>query len=177
MANGFIRNIFNNLIKNNNKAITENNEAKTSKRTFKGFMDQILNNVSSDQTTRINKKLAQDKNLNVSKIYSMRNYEEGNRPEGNARMWKGENVGRGDEDTGNITEEVRSSAVDSVKYDPGQGLCWVRYVGGNGEWYSFKMNPKQFKTYMQASSKGRYTQNVMREQNYDTEWENHPVPN
>lgn len=189
---GIIKNIINSFLQNNNLDFagsvgvtdqSQNNNQnisapKFSKRTFSNFMDLVKKNVASDQTTRINKKLAQDKDVNVSKVYSMRNYDDGNRPEGNARYWKGENVGRGLEDVpGNITEEVRSSAIDQVKYDPKQNLCWVKYVDGNGGWYSFKMNPKQFKTYMQSSSKGRYTQNVMRQVNYDNDWENHPYPN
>lgn len=174
---GFISNIINNVLKVSGKIADQNNNAATSKRNFQSFMDLIKNNVASDQSTRINKKIAQDKNVNVGKVYSMRNYDEGNRPEGRARWWKGESVGRGDEESGNLTEEVRSSAIDSVKYDPKQGLCWVKYVDGNGGWYSFKMNPSQFKTYMQSSSKGRYTNNIMRERNYDNDWENHPVPN
>lgn len=173
---GFIKNMFENFARTAGKAMTNIEQPKTSKRSFSSFMDMITNNVASDQSSRINKKIAQDKNVNVGKIYSMRNYEEGERPEGKARNWTGENVGRGDEDSGRLTEEVRSSAVDQVKYDPSQNLCWVKYVGGSGEWYSFSMNPKEFKTYMQSSSKGRYTQNVMREKNYDKNWENHPVP-
>lgn len=188
---GMIKNIIGNFLKNNNldfagsvgvtQQNTQNNSQiktpKFSKRSFSDFMDMVKRNVASDQTTRINKKLAQDKDVNVSKVYSMRNYDENERPEGNARNWTGDNVGRGAEDVpGNVTEEVRSSAINQVKYDPRQGLCWVQYTDGD-QWYSFKMNPKQFKTYMQSSSKGRYTQNVMRQVNYDNNWEDHPYPN
>lgn len=60
--------------------------------------------------------------------------------------------------------QVPSSAVDSVRYDPKSHRMWLRYTSGPKE-YVFKVNPSEFRQFMNAGSKGRYTQNVLRKRN------------
>lgn len=103
---------------------------------FGGFINRIINRlngsaVNSDQRIKINRRLAQDKVVNVDKLYSERNYMAGERPAGDPRTWEGENLGRGkSNDTDNVTEQVGSTAIEAVKYNPQTEECWVRYKKG-----------------------------------------------
>lgn len=67
-----------------------------------------------------------------------------------------------DEDTRVV--QVPSSAVDSVRYDPKSHHMWLRYTSSPKE-YVFRVNPQEFRQFMNAGSKGRYTQQVLRKRN------------
>lgn len=124
--------------------------------------------VNSDQRIKINRRLAQDKMVKVDKLYSERNYIAGNRPEGDPRNWTDDNLGRGDTlDTDNVVEQVGSTAIHHVEYNPKTGECNVAYKTNPQKMYHFiDMSPDQFKAYMQSGSKGQYTQE-MRLNNHD----------
>lgn len=128
--------------------------------------------MNSDQRVKINRRLAQDKTVNIDKLYSERNYVAGARPEGDPRTWNGDNLGRGDTlDTDNITEQVGSTAINAVQYEPKTGECWVQYKTSPKRYHFVNMTPDQFKAYMQSGSKGQYTQE-MRLNNHDP---NYPI--
>lgn len=61
-------------------------------------------------------------------------------------------------------EEVTSTAIADVKYDPSSHICKVKYTTGD-TWYDFMMTPAEFEEFMNADSKGKYVQHVMRQQN------------
>lgn len=117
----------------------------------------------SDQRLKIAKRLAQDKDITVDKLYSERNYQIGNKPS----EWGKENIGRAQENDMTATNtQVGSTAIDTVKYNPQTEECKVKYKNGD-KFYNFvNMPPEQFKQYMQSGSKGRYTQK-MRVTNHD----------
>ena len=53
-----------------------------------------------------------------------------------------------------------STAIQSVKFDPKTGIASVLFTKGK-KWYDYVMNPSQFEDFMNASSKGRYVNEVM----------------
>lgn len=61
-------------------------------------------------------------------------------------------------------EEVTSSAIQDVKYDPSSHICKVKFTSGD-TWYDFMMTPAEFENFMNSDSKGQYVQNIMRKQN------------
>lgn len=61
-------------------------------------------------------------------------------------------------------EEIASTAIQDVKYDPSSHICKVKYNGGD-KWYDFMMTPAEFEQFMNADSKGRYCATVMKVQN------------
>lgn len=61
-----------------------------------------------------------------------------------------------------IEVQLPSTAIEKARYD--NGFIYITYVGGDKE-YVFKGDKKEFMKLMQAGSKGRYVQNVMRKYN------------
>lgn len=50
---------------------------------------------------------------------------------------------------------VKSTAVESVRYDPSNNHLWVRYTSSPKE-YVFDVDEKTFQKFMRAGSKGRF---------------------
>lgn len=135
-------------------------------------MDKLFNKVfsqlESGQTNKIEKKLEKGKEINVGLMNSKRYYGKGS--DGHF-IDKDATVNSLDEYDGEVEVDIPSTAIQEVHYvpnsrDPSEGVCWVRFVGGKGKWYRFEnMSPQQFKSFMNASSKGRYVNNVMRVKN------------
>lgn len=133
-------------------------------RIIKRLNGSLLN---SDERARIAKRLAQDKKVRIGSLYSDRNYQAGEKPQGDPREWTGEHIGRGDtENTDTIDLPIRSTAIDSVEYNPKEKDVYVKYRNGKKRYHFVNMSPDQFKSYMNAGSKGRYTQD-MRITNHD----------
>ena len=119
--------------------------------------------LASDNKKKIDKKLRKDKNVAIDKLISKRYYSKGS----NGHYTDDDAKMSIDEYDGEQEVEIPSTAIADVKYDPKTKVCYVKYVKGN-KWYKFiNMSPQQFKTFMNASSKGRYVQFVMRKKNYD----------
>jgi hypothetical protein len=119
--------------------------------------------ISSGDKKKISRDLRKDKNVTISNLTSKR------------WLSRGSNGHYSDDDSkmtlneyeGEQEVEIPSTAIADVKYDPSTRVCHVKYRGGN-KWYRFiNMSPQQFKAFMNASSKGRYVQFVMRKKNYD----------
>ena len=119
--------------------------------------------ISSDDKKKISRNLRKDKNVTIDNLTSKR------------WLSRGSNGHYSDDDSkmtlneyeGEQEVEIPSTAIADVKYDPRTRVCHVKYRGGN-KWYRFiNMSPQQFKAFMNASSKGRYVQFVMRKKNYD----------
>lgn len=133
-------------------------------RLIKRLNGSLLN---SDERMKIAKRLAQDKKVRIGTLYSERNYKEGEKPAGDPREWTDDNIGRGEtENTETIDVPIRSTAIDSVEYDPKEKDIYVKYRKGKKRYHFVNMSPQQFKSYMNAGSKGRYTQD-MRITNHD----------
>lgn len=116
---------------------------------------------ASYDTKKIDKKLDKEKPLLVSYLNSKRYYgkgSDGHYTDDDAT------VASLDEYDGDTMAEIPSTAVKNVKYDPKTKTCSVLFVGGD-KWYDYQMSPQQFKSFMAASSKGRYVNNVMKHKN------------
>ena len=120
-------------------------------------------NLSSGDKRKISRDLRKDKNVTIGNLTSKR------------WLSRGSNGHYSDDDSkmtlneyeGEQEVEIPSTAIADVKYDPSTRVCHVKYRGGN-KWYRFiNMSLQQFKAFMNASSKGRYVQFVMRKKNYD----------
>ena len=129
---------------------------------------KVFGQLESGQTQKIENKLKKGKEINVGLINSKRYYGKGS--DGHF-IDDDATVNSLDEYDGEAEADVKSTAVQEVRYvpnsqDPGEGVCWVRFVGGKGKWYRYEhMSPQQFKSFMNASSKGRYLNKVMRVKN------------
>jgi len=119
--------------------------------------------LSSDDDKKIKRSLRKDKNITIDHLTSKRwlsRGSSGHYSDDDSKMTLNEYEGEQE-------VEIPSTAIADVKYDPKTRVCHVRYRGGS-KWYRFiNMSPQQFKAFMNASSKGRYVQFVMRKKNYD----------
>ena len=68
---------------------------------------------------------------------------------------------------GNEPVEVQlpSTAIANARFDEDKGAIYITYVGDGGKEYVFKGNRKDWLNFMNAGSKGRYVQYVMKVQN------------
>lgn len=131
------------------------------------IMEKIFANVfgklSSDDKQKIQKRLNKDKDVNVSNLISKRYFSKGS----DGHFTDDDAKVSLDEYDGEVEADVKSTAIDDVKYDKKNKVCWVKYVGGR-KWYRFiNVGMQQFMTFMNASSKGKYVENVMRVKNHD----------
>lgn len=119
--------------------------------------------LSSGDKKKISRDLRKDKNVTIGNLTSKRwlsRGSDGHYSDDDSKMTLNEYEGEQE-------VEIPSTAIADVKYDPNTRVCHVKYRGGN-KWYRFiNMSPQQFKAFMNASSKGRYVQFVMRKKNYD----------
>jgi len=119
--------------------------------------------LASYNRKKINRGLRKDKDLTINRVISKRfvpTDDEGRYPNADLKNFM-------DEYKGDTEIEIPSTAIADVKYDPRSRVCYVRYTSGN-KWYRFvNMSPEQFKSFMNASSKGRYVQRIMRKRNHD----------
>ena len=70
-------------------------------------------------------------------------------------------------DKSNETVEVQlpSTAIANARFDEDKGAIYITYVGDSGKEYVFKGNKKDWLNFMNAGSKGRYVQYVMKVMN------------
>ena len=68
---------------------------------------------------------------------------------------------------GNEQVEVQlpSTAIANARFDEDKGAIYITYVGDSGKEYVFKGNKKDWLNFMNAGSKGRYVQYVMKVMN------------
>lgn len=128
------------------------------------LFDRVFKRItSSDDKQKINKLLNKGKEVNVNDLVSKRYVSKGSQghyTDEDAKVSL-------DEYAGETETDIKSTAIDDVKYNEKTKTCWVKYVGGK-KWYKFvNMSRQQFESFMNASSKGRYVQNVMRTKNHD----------
>jgi len=109
---------------------------------------------NSDQKKKIEKKLDKKDNIEVDHMVS-------------SRYTTGDGKVSLNEYDGENEEKIPSTAIRKVKYNKDTHECWVQYITSN-KWYKFiKMSMQQFMSFMNASSKGRYVQKIMRNINFD----------
>ena len=60
--------------------------------------------------------------------------------------------------------QLPSTAIESARFDEDKGAIYITYVGGGKE-YVFKGDRNDWLQFMNAGSKGRHTQNVLRVKN------------
>ena len=63
-----------------------------------------------------------------------------------------------------VEVQLPSTAIESARFDEDAGKIFITYVGGDKE-YVFKGNKKDWLNFMNAGSKGRYVQYVMKVMN------------
>ena len=63
-----------------------------------------------------------------------------------------------------VMVELPSTAIESARFDEDKGAIYITYVGGGKE-YVFKGDRNDWLQFMNAGSKGRHTQNVLRVKN------------
>lgn len=126
------------------------------------ILKKLDKRLESGETEKIDKQLGKGKEINVGLMNSKRYYGKGSN---DSFLDNDATVGSLDEYDGETEVDIPSTAIAEVKYDPKTRVCNVLYVGGK-KWYRFEnMSPQQFKSFMNASSKGRYVNNVMRVKN------------
>lgn len=59
---------------------------------------------------------------------------------------------------------VKSTAIDSVRYDPSNNHLYVTYTSGPKE-YVFDADEKTFQKFMRAGSKGRFAHYILKQNN------------
>lgn len=115
---------------------------------------------TNEHNDKIRKRVLQGKTTEVMHPTSIRSLNKG--PDGTYRSGS---IEAGKIDGADKYQEVASSAIKSVKYDPSTHICKVQYQGGNGQYYDFMMSPDEFEQFMNSDSKGRYCATVMKIQN------------
>ena len=63
-----------------------------------------------------------------------------------------------------VEVQLPSTAIESARFDEDKGAIYITYVGGGKE-YVFKGDRNDWLQFMNAGSKGRFVQNVMRKYN------------
>ena len=63
-----------------------------------------------------------------------------------------------------VEVQLPSTAVSNARFDEDKGAIYITYVGGGKE-YVFKGDRNDWLQFMNAGSKGRHTQNVLRVKN------------
>ena len=64
-----------------------------------------------------------------------------------------------------VEVQLPSTAIESARFDEDAGKIFITYVGDSGKEYVFKGNKKDWLNFMNAGSKGRYVQYVMKVMN------------
>ena len=64
-----------------------------------------------------------------------------------------------------VEVQLPSTAIASARFDEDKGAIYITYVGDSGKEYVFKGNKKDWLNFMNAGSKGRYVQYVMKVMN------------
>ena len=64
-----------------------------------------------------------------------------------------------------VEVQLPSTAVSNARFDEDKGAIYITYVGDSGKEYVFKGNKKTWLNFMNAGSKGRYVQYVMKVMN------------
>lgn len=123
-----------------------------------------MNNSVKQEPRSIFKKILQGKSIAVNDLLSSRKRDSEGKvsPEGdpNAREEK-------------ESYDVRSTSVDRVRYLPRLGLLFLKYKQGSKYYVFSGVSKSQFDEFMGSSSKGQYTEDVLRKQNYDYNWPRH----
>ena len=63
-----------------------------------------------------------------------------------------------------VEVQLPSTAIESARFDEDKGAIYITYVGGGKE-YVFQGNRNDWLQFMNAGSKGRHAQNVLRVKN------------
>lgn len=110
-----------------------------------------------DMTRKAEKVLEKNKSVEINAPTSIRSFSRGD--DGTYRS------GQVQIGLGLPTEvEVASSAVAEIRYSPERNICSIRFVNGD-KWYDYSMNQEQFQDFLSSQSKGRYVNNVMKNEN------------
>ena len=64
-----------------------------------------------------------------------------------------------------VEVQLPSTAIANARFDEDKGAIYITYVGDSGKEYVFKGNKKDWLNLMNAGSKGRYVQYVMKVMN------------
>lgn len=64
-----------------------------------------------------------------------------------------------------VEVQLPSTAIANARFDEDRGAIYITYVGDGGKEYVFKGNKKDWLNFMNAGSKGRYVQYVMKVMN------------
>ena len=64
-----------------------------------------------------------------------------------------------------VEVQLPSTAIANARFDEDKGAIYIAFVGDSGKEYVFKGNKKTWLNFMNAGSKGRYVQYVMKVMN------------
>ena len=70
-----------------------------------------------------------------------------------------------DKSNENVEVQLPSTAIANARFDEDKGAIYITYVGDSGKEYVFKGDKKTWLNFMNAGSKGRYVQYVMKVMN------------
>lgn len=112
-------------------------------RSFTGSPMRNVNKIMND--------VEEDKPVNISKPTSYRFYDPS--PDGSFLSM--------DEYSGSRRKAIPSTCVKSIRYYPSKSRCEVVFVGGTKS-YTFKVPPESFEEFLEATSKGRHVNWVLK---------------
>lgn len=64
-----------------------------------------------------------------------------------------------------VEVQLPSTAIANARFDEDKGAIYITYVGDGGKEYVFRGDRKDWLNFMNAGSKGRYVQYIMKVQN------------
>lgn len=123
---------------------------------------------TSGNEDKINKRLDENKSVNIANPTSQRTFTKGEQTRNNKGQFEKRSYTTGNIDIGDTTDqyskkdyaktgEIVSSAISNARYDPKDNSLNITYQGGNKE-YKFAATPEDVQEWIDAPSKGRITQ-------------------
>lgn len=123
---------------------------------------------TSGNEDKINKRLDENKSVNIANPTSQRTYTKGAQTRRKNGQFEKRSYTTGNIDIGDTTDqyskkdyaktgEIVSSAISNARYDPNDNSLNITYQGGDKE-YKFAATPEDVQEWIDAPSKGRITQ-------------------
>ena len=133
-------------LKKQNKLLDKNKTVEVGKLISKRILnrDEDTGSYIGGKLTISDKPFTEDDRKNYSKKLSERMKNKSNEP---------------------VEVQLPSTAIANARFDEDAGKIFITYVGDSGKEYVFKGNKKDWLNFMNAGSKGRYVQYVMKVMN------------
>ena len=131
-------------LKKQNKLLDKNKTVEVGKLISKRTLNRNGDSYIGGKLTISDKPFTEDDRKNYGKKLSERMKDKSNEP---------------------VEVQLPSTAIANARFDEDKGAIYITYVGDSGKEYVFKGNKKDWLNFMNAGSKGRYVQYVMKVMN------------